>query len=109
MSAVPWASNARYLAGTLRGSFENGAIDLIDAAIGDENHARAALVALYEGTDTLLQASFDLAESVLCESVLNRIHAADPLGRGEPLKAPENPKRLAFRLARASIENAATV
>jgi hypothetical protein len=79
----------------------------IDAAIGDENHARAALVAIYEGIDTLLQASFDIAESVLCEKVFERLHPTDPLGAGEPLAAPDSPKRLAIRLTRASIENGA--
>jgi hypothetical protein len=54
-----------------------------------------------------MQASFDLAESVLSESVLDRLHPVDPLGVGEPVAPPENPKRLALRLTGASIENAA--
>jgi hypothetical protein len=85
---------------------QDRAIDLIDIAIGP-NHARAALVAAYEGVDNLQQATMDLAESVARELVFQRLQPVDPLGEGHPLASPENPRRLAIRFSRFAVEDAA--
>jgi hypothetical protein len=84
----------------------NQSIDLIDASLGP-GHARAALVALQEGADSLFQATVDLAESHVREQVLERVVPNDPLGLGEPLAAPENPERMRFRMTRIAVEDGA--
>jgi hypothetical protein len=81
------------------------AVDLIDAALGP-GHARAALVALQEGIDVLLQASINLVESSVSEAVLARIELADPLGRGTAPRAIDA-ARLPMRAARFGVEDAA--
>ncbi len=104
MALVPWRSNTFFLTGTIRGAFDNGALDLIEAAIGP-GHSRALLVALYEGCDGLLQATIDLAESVAGELVYKRLNTLDPLGDGDPL-TPEGQARFPGRAARVALENA---
>ncbi len=60
LAVVPFGADVRELASFIRGALENQAIGLIDVAVGP-GHSRAAIVALYEGVDTLLQATLDLA------------------------------------------------
>jgi len=106
VAVAPWQDRAAFLTGTIRGAFDHNAIGLIDLAIGEDNHARAALVALYEGADTLLQGTWELAESVVAELVFDRLGALNPHGTGEPLTA-EGQRRFPRRMARVRLENAA--
>jgi hypothetical protein len=102
---VPCATALFDLAGFARSTLANRSIDLIDAALGP-GHARAALVALQEGIDVLLQAAIGLVDSSVSEAVLARVELADPLGHGE---APReiDASRLPLRAARFGVEDAA--
>jgi hypothetical protein len=71
VAQVPWRNDVLQLAGLLFGALRNQSIDLIDTAIGP-SHVRAALVALYEAVDLLLEGSIDLAESIACEHYFQR-------------------------------------
>ncbi len=109
-SAVSWRNDVLALAARMRGTLNNQAVDLIDLSLAQEpepSHARAAIVAAYEGTDVLLQAAFDLIDAGLPRAVFSRCPPANPLGQGEPLGPPDPPSRLATRLARFSVEAAA--
>jgi len=105
--AVKWSDRAFFLAGTIRGALDNQAVDLIEATLGPP-HARAAIVALYEGADVLLQAAIDLADAVTVRSVLSRVDPRDPLGADDSRLNDPGKQRLPLRLARYSVENAAT-
>jgi hypothetical protein len=105
LGLVPDRADARRLAGRIYGSLKNQSIDLIDAALGP-NHARAALVAIYEGVDLLLEATIDLAESVARQLYFTRTVPTDPLGT-EPLTNPEELAHIPWRFARYSVEDAA--
>lgn len=105
LAATPWCEEVERLAGYLRASLDKGAVDLIEATIGP-SHARGALVALYEGTDVLLQATMDIAESVARQRYFARVVPLKPLGRPDPLDdAGRN--RFPNRLARFALEDAA--
>jgi len=105
-AALPWSDNAFKLAGIVRGSLDNQAVDLLEGALGPP-HARAALVALYEGCDVLLQAGIDLADAMTARSVLGRIDPHDPLGGDDARLNPPSKERLRLRAARFGIEDAA--
>jgi hypothetical protein len=107
LDVVPWHTELRPMSGRVASVLRNKAIDLIDVAIGLNNHARAALVATHEGLDTLLQATMDLAESVVRELAFQRVAPLNPLGRGEVLSPPEDPTRLALRFSKFAIEDSA--
>lgn len=104
VALVPWASDGFDLAGYLRASLDNQAVDLIDATVGP-GHARTALVALYEGSDVLLQAALELAESSVEQAVFTRLTPFNPLDH-EALPDPSR-QRFPRRAARYGIENAA--
>jgi hypothetical protein len=105
LELVPCSSDLRDLAGFVRGALVNRAVDLIDAALGP-GHVRAALVALQEGIDVLLEATIDVVDSSVSEAVLARVELADPLGHGEPPKEIDRP-RVPLRAARFAVEDAA--
>ena len=109
VAAVPCARELDHSAGIARSMLENQAIDYIDASIGIDNHARAALVALHEGYDYLFQAALDIAESVAADAYFTRTHPFVPLdARARPafMESPSK-ERFHLRLARFGIENAA--
>jgi hypothetical protein len=91
---------------TLRGALDNQAVDMIEAALGPP-HARAALVALYEGSDVLLQGAIDLADSVVAGRVLARIDPHDPLGFDDERLNEAGKRALPLRAARFRVEDAA--
>jgi hypothetical protein len=101
-------ADLRRLAGFSAAVLRNQSVDLIDAAVGP-GHARAALVALQEGTDTLFQATLELAESAAREQVLARVRPADPLGLGERIEPPESEQGMRVRLARTALEQSAVL
>jgi len=88
---------------------DNQAIDYIDAAIGAENHARAALVALHEGYDYLFQAALDIAEWVAADAYFTRTNPFVPLDVSPrpPIMLSPSKERFHLRLARFGVENAA--
>lgn len=106
LAQVPWRDDALQLTGRLFGALRNQSIDLIDTAIGP-SHVRAALVALYEAADLLLQGSMDLAESSACEHYFQRAHPVDPLRDGL-LEDADSVARFPWRLARYAVERACT-
>jgi hypothetical protein len=53
LAAVPWRGSVRCLSTEVQAAYVKGALDLIDASIGPDNHYRAALVALFDGANTL--------------------------------------------------------
>jgi hypothetical protein len=106
LAVVPWHSEARALNGKAFGALRDATADLIDIAIGTV-HARAAMVSLQEGTDALLQTALDLVESKAAELYFARVEPVDPLGLGEPLPPKEDEGRVARRLVRVRIEDAA--
>jgi hypothetical protein len=105
-AAVAWGADAARLAGWVRASLDNQSVDLIEATLGPP-HARAALVALYEGTDTLVQSAIDLADGVTALAVLARIQARDPLGGDDARLTGPWQQRLPPRIARFRVEDAA--
>jgi hypothetical protein len=105
-AAIPWGDGVIKLAGLVRASFDNRAIDLIEGAIGPP-HARAGLVSLYESLDVLLQAAIDLAEMVTARSVLARINLHDPLGGPDSRMTDPSKARLRLRASRFGVEDAA--
>ncbi len=107
IAEVPWRAEALRFAGQVFGSLRNQAVDLIDAAIGP-NHVRAALVAVYEAADLIVQGSIELAESVACERFFQRETPRDPLGEGEELSDGASRARFPWRMSRYAIENACT-
>jgi hypothetical protein len=106
VAQVPWRNDVLQLAGLLFGALRNQSIDLIDTAIGP-SHVRAALVALYEAVDLLLEGSIDLAESIACEHYFQRATPVDPL-RGGLLEDADSIARFPWRLARYATEAACT-
>jgi hypothetical protein len=106
LALVPWREEALQITGRLFGIMANQSIDLIDTAIGP-NHARAALVAMYEAADLITQATMEVAESIACERYFTRAHPMDPL-RPEPLADPTSVARFPWRLARYAVEDACT-
>jgi hypothetical protein len=106
IAEVPWRDDVLQLAGLLFGALRNQSIDLIDTAIGP-SHVRAALVALHEAADLLLEGSIDLAESVACEQYFQRVKPVDPL-RGGLLEDADSVARFPWRLARYAVEEACT-
>jgi hypothetical protein len=84
LAAVPWRQSILDLAGEIAASFDNNALDLIDASIGP-NHCRAALVALLDAVGVLRSATIALANSLLEQRVFSRVHPTDPLNPTEPL------------------------
>lgn len=84
LAAVPWRQSLQSLVGEIAASFENNALDLLDASIGP-NHCRAALVALLDAVGALRSATIALANSVLAQKVFSRIPPIDPLNPTEPL------------------------
>jgi hypothetical protein len=104
LAAVPWHDRARWLAVGLLRSINYGSIDLIDSAVGD-GHARGLLVAAYEGTDRLIQTTFDLVESAVAASIFERTEVLDPLGLGEPIDSA-GLNRMRMRLVRVPLEAA---
>jgi len=106
VESLPFRDDTLRLVGQLFGALKNQSIDLIDAALGP-NHVRAAMVALYEAGDFLLEGCMELAESYACQSYFGRTAPIDPL-RGGPLKDDESVARFPWRLARQMTENACT-
>jgi hypothetical protein len=104
LAAVPWRDDVRELAVVLIGTLRNRAVDLIDIAVGT-HHARAALVALHEGVDALVQAALELAESSACEHYFADRDLPEPLTADEPFPA-EHVHRMRARLARIPVEHA---
>ena len=107
LATVPWHGDARQLAGEVAGVMRNKSIDLVDIALGEGSHGRAALVALQEGVDYLLQSTIELAESAIREQTLARVASLDPLKLGDPMLPPEDPARMRWRVVRTAIEDAA--
>jgi phosphopantetheinyl transferase len=56
LQAITWRESVLRLNGQSFGTLDNQSIDLIDTAIGP-NQVRAALVALYEAADLLVEGS----------------------------------------------------
>jgi hypothetical protein len=106
LDVVPWRRDVHGLAGQVYSSLKNQAVDLIDTSLGP-NHVRAAVVALFEAVDLILEATIDLAESVAREKYLARVTPLDPLG-GDPLSSPEELARVPWRFAKFALEDAAT-
>lgn len=105
LAAVPWWESARNLSTEIHASYQNGALDLIDASIGPDNHCRAALVALFDGANTLLHATTDLAESAVRQKYFSRVPPLHPYTT-EPLE-PKLQARVGLMYAAHSLENAA--
>jgi hypothetical protein len=105
-AAVPWGDAASRLAGWMRASLDNQSVDLIEATLGAP-HARAAIVALYEGADVLLQSAIDLADALTARAVLARIDPHDPLGGDDARLNDPGKRRLPSRIARFRVEDAA--
>jgi hypothetical protein len=105
-AAVPWGDAASHLAGLMRASLDNQSVDLIEATLGAP-HARAAIVALYEGADVLLQSAIDLADALTARAVLARIDPHDPLGGDDARLNDPGKRRLPPRIARFRVEDAA--
>lgn len=106
LAVVPWHAEVRALAGVVHAALRNQGADIMELSL-PESHARAGLVALQEGVDSLLQSALDLAESVAVGAYLDRSTPADPLGGGELLTPPEDPELMRRRLARCALEGAA--
>lgn len=106
LSVVPDRVGVRRLSGRLLGILSNQSVELIDATLGP-NHARAALVAMYEATDLLVETSIELAESVACELYFQHTTPMDPLDTGM-LTEPLAIARIPWRFARYALEAAAT-
>jgi hypothetical protein len=109
VGAIPCAHDLDRSAGVARSMLDNQAVDLIDASIGAENHARAALVALHEGYDYLFQAALDIADSVVADAYFAGTYPFDPLDVANIPRIMESPSKERFhlRLARFGVENAA--
>lgn len=105
LEAIPWRSSIQRFVGQVSASFDNNALDMIDASIGP-NHCRAALVALLDGAGALRNATIDLAESVLRQRVFVRIPPIDPLNPDEPLKSGDR-KNLTLIYTKLALEEAA--
>jgi hypothetical protein len=106
LTAVPWRESVRHLSTEMEAAYVSGALDMIDASIGPGSHCRAALVALFDGANTLLQATTDLAESVVRQTFFSRTPPLHPYTFGEELE-PEVQARLTLVYAAHSIEHAA--
>jgi hypothetical protein len=106
LTAVPWRESVRHLSTEMEAAYVSGALDMIDASIGPGSHCRAALVALFDGANTLLQATTDLAESVVRQKFFSRTPPLHPYTFGEELE-PEVQARLTLVYAAHSIEHAA--
>jgi hypothetical protein len=106
LAAVPWREFTRRLSTEAQAAYANGALDLIDASIGPDNHCRAALVALFDGANTLLHATTDLAESVVRQRYFSRTPPLHPYTFGDELE-PDVQARLTLVYAAHSIEDAA--
>lgn len=102
---IPWRHDIQTRASEIRATFANNGLSLIDAALGP-NHLRAALVAIHEGMDFLLESSIDLADSVARERFFARVQPLDPLGEG-PLTSAERIQRIPMRFAKYAVEDAA--
>ena len=105
LEAIPWRSSLQQLVGEISASFDNNALDLIDASIGP-SHSRAALVALLDGAGALRSATISVAESVLREKVFRRVATIDPLNPAEPLSAKDS-ENLTLIYTRLALEDAA--
>jgi hypothetical protein len=103
LAAVPWRQSILDLAGEIAASFDNNALDLIDASIGP-NHCRAALVALLDAVGVLRSATIALANSLLEQRVFSRVHPTDPLNPTEPLERVMNldENRIEMRIPRSA-------
>src|SRR5215211_6459943 len=106
LAAVPWRESVRRLSTEMQAAYDNGALDLIDLYIGPDNHCRAVLVALCDAAYTLLQATTDLAESVVRQKFFSRTPPLHPYTFGDDLE-PDVQARLTLRYAAYSIEDAA--
>jgi hypothetical protein len=106
LSYAAWRDESRQLAGKAYGLLRHQTAELIDVAVGT-THARAALVALQEGADSLFQAAIDIVDGSLAEQLLGRVEIQDPLGEGELLHSGEDPERLRKRALRVRLEDAA--
>lgn len=106
LQQIPWQREARELVGILNGVLRNQAVELIDIAVGTV-HARAAIVALQEAADALLQSAINLAESFLAEAHYAEGELTDPLGFGDRLTEAEGLERMRKRLVRIPVEDAA--
>jgi hypothetical protein len=106
LAVVPWRESVRRLSTEMEAAYVNGALDLIDASIGPANHCRAALVSLFDGATMLVQATTDLAESVVRQKVFARTPPLHPYTFGDELE-PNVQAKLTLRYAAYSIEDAA--
>jgi hypothetical protein len=106
LAAVPWRESVRRLSTEVQAAYVKGALDLIDASIGPDNHCRAALVALFDGANSLLHATTDLAESVVRQRFFSRTPPLHPYTFGDELE-PDVQARLTLVYAAHSIEDAA--
>src|SRR5215211_5172305 len=106
LAAVPWRESVRRLSTEMQAAYDNGALDLIDLYIGPDHHCRAVLVALCDAAYTLLQATTDLAESVVRQKFFSRTPPLHPYTFGDDLE-PDVQARLTLRYAAYSIEDAA--
>jgi hypothetical protein len=102
---LPWADRLALLTGRVRGSLDNQSIEVIDAALGP-NHLRTALVTFHEA-HVVVQGAFELAESLVCQRLIPRLDARDPLKMEAVFPEPAQ-HRLPLRIARYHLENAAT-
>jgi hypothetical protein len=106
LSRVPDSIGLRKLNGRLLGILSNQSVEFIDATLGP-NHARAALVAMYEATDLLVETSIELAESVACELYFQSTTPMDPLDTSV-LTDALTISRIPWRFARYAVEGAVT-
>lgn len=106
LEQVPWQAKAREILGVLNGVLRNQGVELIDIAVGTV-HARAAIVALQEAADALLQSAITLVESFLAEVRYAEGEIMDPLGMGNPLTEADGRERMRKRLVRIPVEDAA--
>ena len=102
---VPWGEHCAEIAGMMRATLDNGAVEIIEAQAGP-GELRAALVTLYEATDVLLQAAIEIGDSVVSEALFSRQVPRDPLRGGSELEDAAQ-GRFPLRAARFELENAA--
>ena len=109
LAELPWLPDFMQLWRFVSEVFDHTNISVLDATI-PYGHARGAIVALSEGVDTMLDATYGLADSCALMSLLDRDEVPRPTMR-EPLSAAgadsKTPRSLCLRLARSSLENSA--
>lgn len=109
LAAMPWFPDFLRLWQAASAAFDHHSVNGVDAAI-PLGHARAAVVALFEGIESMLDAVHELSDSRALMLLLDRTEVPRPTLRA-PLSADGTPSSypltLCLRLARSSLENAA--